>query len=245
MVRYYETNAVFGRRREGADRRLVSSAGVVAAAFDHRTSRAGDPLLHTHVVTANMTSIDGPDGLPRWQAIAGAGLYEHAHAAGYLYQAHLRHLLATRLGVRFTPVVNGHAEVIGVPDSVIAAFSKRRTEITEMLAESANSSARAAQVATLDTRKAKDYSVEAETLEQRWQAEAADVGFGAEQISACFAHDPPEPIDAHGVGVLYDALAGPHGLTERAATFTRTDVIEAISSAVGICGDCTSDRNVR
>jgi hypothetical protein len=86
----------------------------------------------------------------------------------------------------------------------------------------------------LDTRKAKDYSVEAETLERRWHAEAADVGFGAEQISACFAHDPPEPIDADDVVVLYDALAGPHGLTERAATFTRTDVIETICSAVGV-----------
>ena len=58
VVRYYETNAVFARQG-GGDRRLVSSAGIVAAAFDHRTSRAGDPLLHTHVVTANMTSVDG------------------------------------------------------------------------------------------------------------------------------------------------------------------------------------------
>jgi conjugative relaxase-like TrwC/TraI family protein len=28
---------------------------MVAGAFDHRTSRAGDPLLHTHVVVANLT----------------------------------------------------------------------------------------------------------------------------------------------------------------------------------------------
>ena len=233
VVRYYETNAVFGKRREGARQRLVTSAGIVAAAFDHRTSRAGDPLLHTHVVTANMTNIDHPDGGSRWQAIAGAGLYEHAHAAGYLYQAHLRHLLATRLGVRFTPVVNGHAEVIGVPREVIASFSKRRNEITEVLAESANSSARAAQIATLDTRHAKNYDVEVETLEQRWRTEAAETDFGAEQLSACFGHGPLGPFDPKQVDVVYDALAGPHGLTERAATFTRTDVIEAISSAVG------------
>src|SRR4029077_3692599 len=152
-------------RRGGKDRHLVSSAGSVAAAFDHRTSRAGDPLLHTHVVTANMTCVESPTG-PRWRAIAGIGLYEHARAAGHLYQAHLRHLLARRLGVRFTPVVNGHAEVVGVPDAVIDVFSKRRHEIEEVLAESANRSARAAQVATLQTRKAKDYSVDIETLEE-------------------------------------------------------------------------------
>src|SRR4029077_10944905 len=97
-------------RRGGKDRHLVSSAGIVAAAFDHRTSRAGDPLLHTHVVTANMTNVDGADRAP-WRAIAGIGLYEHARAPVDLYQAHLRHLLGVRVGVQFTPVVNGHADV--------------------------------------------------------------------------------------------------------------------------------------
>ena len=184
VVRYYETNAVFARQG-GKDRHLVSSAGIVAAAFDHRTSRAGDPLLHTHVVTANMTSVDDAADA-WWRAIAGIGLYEHAHAAGYLYQAHLRHLLADRLGVQFTPVVNGHAEVVGVPPEVIQVFSKRRAEIEEVLAESGNQSARAAQVATLQTRQAKDYSVDAETLEQRWRDEAAAVGFGADDADAMF-----------------------------------------------------------
>ena len=38
----------------------VAGRGFVAAGFEHRSSRAGDPLLHTHVVVANMT--EGPDG---------------------------------------------------------------------------------------------------------------------------------------------------------------------------------------
>ena len=190
VVRYYETNAVFVRQGSGA-RHLVASAGIVAAAFDHRTSRAGDPLLHTHVVTANMTcAADAGPGEP-WRAIAGGGLYEHARAAGHLYQAHLRHLLATRLGVEFTPVVNGYAEVVGVPDAVIEVFSKRRNEIEEVLAESGNTSARAAQVATLDTRQAKEYGVEFETLEQRWRDEAAHAGFDADDVAACTGRAGP------------------------------------------------------
>jgi len=144
-------------RQGGRHQRLVPSAGIVAAAFDHRTSRAGDPLLHTHVVTANMTSV-GDAG--SWRAIAGKGLYEHAKAAGCLYQAHLRRLLGERLGVQFEPVVNGHAEARGVPRAVIDVFSKRRAEITDLLAESGNRSANAAQIATLETRRAKDYRVE-------------------------------------------------------------------------------------
>jgi TrwC relaxase len=31
----------------------VSGQGVLAVGFDHRTSREGDPLLHTHLVVAN------------------------------------------------------------------------------------------------------------------------------------------------------------------------------------------------
>ena len=231
VVRYYETNAVFAREG-GGERRLVSSAGIVAAAFDHRTSRAGDPLLHTHVVTANMTSIDGPSDA-WWRAIAGIGLFEHARAAGHLYQAHLRHLLGVRLGLQFTPVVNGHAEVVGVPHEVIDVFSKRRGEIDELLAESANRSARAAQVATLDSRQAKDYGVDTETLEQRWIIEATQADFGAEQVAACFDRAVPETLNPAAVERCFEMLVGAHGLTERSATFRRTDVIEALTSAVG------------
>jgi conjugative relaxase-like TrwC/TraI family protein len=232
VVRYYETNAVFARQGGGA-RRLVPTAGIVAAAFDHRTSRAGDPLLHTHVVTANMTCVEGWATKTRWRAVAGAGLYEHARAAGHLYQAHLRHLLAVRLGLQFTPVINGHAEVQGVPYEVVQAFSKRRTEIKDVLAESTHSSARAAQIATLDTRQAKEYGVDAETLEARWRAEADELGFHAEEVEACFERRGPEPVVRDVLNRLTSVLAGRHGLTERAATFSRTDAIEAVASALG------------
>ena len=50
---YLEDHAAFLRRgRGGAE--LVPAAGLVDAAFTHRTSRAGDPALHTHVLVANM-----------------------------------------------------------------------------------------------------------------------------------------------------------------------------------------------
>jgi len=64
----------------------VRGGGFVGAAFAHRASRAGDPLLHTHVVVGNLTQ--GPDG--RWTALDARHLYRHAKTAGYLYQAVLR-----------------------------------------------------------------------------------------------------------------------------------------------------------
>src|SRR5665648_623471 len=50
-----------------AGRQQVRTRGMIAAAFDHWDSRAGDPNLHTHVVVAN--KVQGPDGV--WRSVAG------------------------------------------------------------------------------------------------------------------------------------------------------------------------------
>jgi conjugative relaxase-like TrwC/TraI family protein len=232
VVRYYESRAVFVRHGGGA-RRLTPAGGIVAAAFDHRASRAGDPLLHTHVVTANMTSTINPNGEVEWRTIPGAGLFEHAKAAGHLYQAHLRHLMTARLGFEFGPVLNGHADVVGVPDRIVEVFSKRRAEIAEMLSEAGSTSAKAAQIATLETRKAKDYGVDTETIEAGWRTEAGAADFGTEEVAACFGRATVAELATDQIDMLMETLGGAHGLTERSATFARTDVIEAIASAVG------------
>ncbi len=55
---YMEREACRARRGKGGAIQ-VHGSGFVAAAFRHRASRAGDPLLHTYVVTGNLTQ--GPD----------------------------------------------------------------------------------------------------------------------------------------------------------------------------------------
>ena len=232
VIRYYESEAVFARKGSGARTRIVTD-GLVAAAFDHRSSRAGDPLLHTHVVTANMTlTAEG-----RWQAIDGKPLFDHAHPGGYVYQAHLRHVLARDAGIEWTPVVNGWAEVAGVPEDVIRTFSKRRDEIEEVVAEAGYTSARAHQVATLSTRKAKDYGVSPHALFDRWRAEAEALGFDARAVDACFDRAQHHEVEQEAINRLFDRLAGPDGLTERASTLDRRDVIEALAESLGASAD--------
>src|SRR4051795_2025853 len=82
---YLERQACRARRGAGGCVQ-ITGGGFVAAAFMHRASREGDPLLHTHVVAGNLTR--GPDG--RWTALDGRHLYRHGKAAGYVYQAVLR-----------------------------------------------------------------------------------------------------------------------------------------------------------
>jgi conjugative relaxase-like TrwC/TraI family protein len=231
VIAYCETQAVFARQGNGRRHRVMTE-GVVAAAFDHRTSRAADPLLHTHVVVANMTrTVAG-----RWQALDGRALYEHARSAGYLYQAHLRHALTRDAGLSWRPVVNGYADVVGVPEEVIRAFSKRSEEIAELMAESGYTSARARQAATLATRKAKDHFVEPATFEERWRGEAQDLGFGREAVDTCFGRDRAASVSPEMIDRFFDRLAGPDGLTRQASTFSRRDVVEALATALGATG---------
>ena len=118
---YLEAHALRVRRSAGGERR-IGATGLVAAAFEHRTSRAGDPQLHTHVLVVNVAH--GVDGT--WSAPDARLLYFHARTAGFLYQAVLRAGLTDVLGVRFGPAVNGMAELAGVPPLLLRVFSTRR-----------------------------------------------------------------------------------------------------------------------
>jgi TrwC relaxase len=70
--------------------------GLVAAAFTHRDSRAGDPDLHTHVEVANkVLTHDG-----RWLSIDGRVLFKAKVAVSETYNTSLEQHLRDALGVR-------------------------------------------------------------------------------------------------------------------------------------------------
>ena len=220
---YLEREACRTRFRRGGRIESVAGSGFVAAAFRHRTSRAGDPQLHTHVVIGNLTQ--RPDGT--WSALDGRLIYRHGKTAGYLYQAALRAQLAERLGVRFTPVTNGTGEVIGIPADVIRHFSQRRAEIEEHMRTRGERSARAAQVAALQTRKRKEYSVPVDRLREQWRARASEHGLGPDELASVLARN--EQFDRRSLDLARCAaeLGEANGLTRENSTFDRRDVLQA------------------
>src|SRR5712691_4571160 len=124
---YLEREACVVRRGHGGVLR-EHGEGFVAAAFRHRTSRAQDPHLHTHVIVANMAR--ATDG--EWRALDGeAILRTYRLAAGYLYEAHLRDELTRRLGLAWTEPLKGMGELARVPEETIRAFSTRRQSLVE------------------------------------------------------------------------------------------------------------------
>src|SRR3954469_13849884 len=52
-LEYLERAAIATRRGPGG-LRVIPGRGLIGAAFRHRTSRAGDPQLHSHVLVANL-----------------------------------------------------------------------------------------------------------------------------------------------------------------------------------------------
>jgi conjugative relaxase-like TrwC/TraI family protein len=238
-VGYLEDQAAYIRRGHNGIERIAAS-GFVAAGFRHRTSRAGDPQLHTHVLIANLGR--GRDG--RWNALDGRGLYLHKMDAGAIYQAQLRAELTRRLGVEWGPVNNGPADLAGIPARVLREFSRRRAEIEAVMATRGETSARAAEVATLATRKAKVLGIDYAALAAEWQTRAAALGFGEADLARLVGEnrelDPPRIVRSR----LGDTL------TEYASYFDRRHVIRALANAATTGADVadiesTADRFLR
>lgn len=166
-------------------------AGVIAAAFDHYDSRAGDPHLHTHVVVSN--KVQGVDGV--WRSLDSRVLHRATVALSASYTAFLADHTARMLGTKWVPVDRGRDrntgwEIEGVPTELIAAFSQRTTGgadgdgiaaaterlIADYVAEHGRTPsprviARLRQQATLQTRPEKEHHSLSE-LTARWRERA-------------------------------------------------------------------------
>ena len=219
---YMERQGAVGRRGRGGSESVLGN-GFLAAAFRHRSSRAGDPQLHTHVLVANMTR--GPDG--RWTALDARRLYANAKTGGYLYQAHLRAELVRRLGVEWSPVRRGQAEIAGIPPQLLRVFSRRRAELEQQMAERGDRGSRAAQIAALDTRQAKDYGVAPASLVDGWRTRSQQLGYEPRQLREVLERDEPRPLDPVDVAAVEEHLGGPEGLTRQRSSFARREVVQA------------------
>jgi conjugative relaxase-like TrwC/TraI family protein len=225
---YLEEEACVTRR--GKDGYLRERGeGFLAAAYQHRTSRAQDPHLHTHVIVANMTRSPS-DG--EWRARDGEALLKNYRlAAGYLYEAHLRYELSTRLGLQWETPERGWAELKGVPRSIIEAFSTRRAQVVEHLSAQGTEGFYAAQVAAVASRERKE-EVDLPRLRSEWAALAAEHGFGVRELTALLDHARyREPTPAE-LASLAERLLGPEGLTEKRSAFSEPQLLMAWAEAL-------------
>jgi conjugative relaxase-like TrwC/TraI family protein len=128
-----ETEVAFTRVGKGGIRQ-VPVVGLVAAAFDHRDSRTGDPDLHTHVVVSNKVQSSLAEEGGRWLTLDGRMLFKAKVMASEHYNTHLEAGLVNRLGVRFVerPTSEGKRvirEIDDIDPALLAAWSSRRQAI--------------------------------------------------------------------------------------------------------------------
>ena len=222
---YLEREACIVRRGKGGHVH-EHGVGFVAAAFRHRTSRAQDPHLHTHVVVANVARTWEGD----WRALdGGAILKTYRLAAGFLYEANLRRELTLRLGLEWTQPVKGMAELAAVPQAATLAFSTRRRSLLEHMEARSSKGFAAARVAALATRERKE-QVELPRLREEWKVRAAEHGLGRRELDDLVQHRPfaPEQVE---LGELADLLLGDEGLAARQTSFTLPELVQAVAAS--------------
>jgi conjugative relaxase-like TrwC/TraI family protein len=220
-----------GARRGHGGVQHVAGQGVLAVGFDHRTSREGDPLLHTHLVVANR--VQGPDG--RWTALDGRDLYRHRLAADAIYRANYQRELARTLGVEWTAAdTYGNRELQGMPEDLVRSFSKRTDqidlELDRLAADGRERTPRLVKWTVHATRKAKQQEA-ADTLYGRWRAEAAGCGHDPDILVRTVTGrtgDRDQDLSDRTVAEVFGQLASPDGLTAQASTFARQDVMVAL-----------------
>lgn len=226
---------------------LQKLPGLVAASYQHETSRAGDPHLHTHVLVPNRQA--RRDG--RLVSVDGTSLFHEARAAGIVYQATLRHELHRLAGVEWGPVDprTGMAEIAGIDPKNISAWSQRSTQLREWAANNltvidpgeglSQAQLAAAQKAT---RPKKPEQLTWSELRAEWHAD--ERGFGVDRGAQRAARRVREQAAARAAarvertGVVVDrrAVAAMAARGDKAA-LTRADLVEVIGAHLPLMVD--------
>ncbi|MHB8330542.1 MAG: MobF family relaxase, partial [Acidimicrobiales bacterium] len=163
------------RQKGGSE--WVLTRNIVAARFDHIAARPAkgasakdtdngygpDPHLHTHVVIANMTR--RPDGA--WRGLDPVEIYRSQSFASAVYRSELAREVRS---------------LAGYSREQVMAFSRRRQDIEQALAQNGLSGAAAAQNIAHQSRLSKQQRDEGE-LREEWRMRARDYGIRFEDHS--------------------------------------------------------------
>lgn len=149
---------------------------LAVSVFENGTSRAVEPLLHSHAIAHNV-GVDASDPEnPKYRTIISKHFYKHKMLSGAFYRAKLAHLMHAGFGFEAERKRN-EFDIRGVPQELIDAHSTRRHELVADLEKRGASGAKAAEEAALRTRKKKKQHFPREMLFPEWQKTNALFGF--------------------------------------------------------------------
>ncbi len=212
-----------GFTRRGKHGAKTERAKLIFSAFEHFDSRDGQPQSHVHMFLHNV--VVRPDGTTG--TLHSPELYRHKMAFGAMYRAEVATLLSQRLGLTISPGPEGTFRVEGVSTAVVGHFSSRRREIVAKMKEKGLSSARAAELVALETRKVK-VTADLSTLREGWRREAQAFGFGAREAANLVRG--PRVLKNGTTAATRHGLRAARQLVRVNGHFARHDILRALAT---------------
>ncbi|EJJ3071825.1 conjugative transfer relaxase/helicase TraI [Escherichia coli] len=228
---------VSARITEEGKTETVLTGNMVAALYNHDTSRDLDPQLHTHALVFNATFAD-----EKWRSLASdtrmktgfsENLYATKIALGNLYRSALREDVES---MGFETVAAGKNGLWELKDVPVDVFSSRSQTIRE--AAGPDASAKSRDVAALDTRQAKAWA-DPELLKADWRRRLTEEKFDINNYisQAQTRAEPPGPAVGGTEGIRATGQPG----DASSAQISESDVQKAVSDTIS----ALSDKKVR
>lgn len=219
---------ISARITDGGKTDTVLTGNMVAALYNHDTSRALDPQIHTHALVFNTTFAED-----KWRALAsdtrmktgfGENLYALQVAIGNLVLQPFRQE-AEKLG--YETVAAGKNGLWELKDVPVAPFSTRSQAISEAAGPDASKKSR--DVAALDTRQAKTWA-DPDLLKAEWRRRLTDEKFDIDNYIGQAQTRAEPPGSAAGGTEGIRVTGQPGGASS--AQISESDVQKAVSDTI-------------
>ena len=223
---YIEKNYTNVRIHEGGTVHSEHTGNMLAAKFQHISSRELDPQLHTHALVMNFTAKENLD----IKAMDYGEIYDAKMLLGQIYRSELAANLK-ELGYTIEADSKGLFEIKGVPAELMSEFSKRSEQIQARFEELKDqfpnaTDAKLKEMATLDTRKSKDEPNMVE-LKSQWDKSVSDLNLDKKQIQNSMVTgevtDKSNQVSTD-IDVLIEKAV--HVATEQEAVASRDDILK-------------------
>ncbi|MYU02157.1 MULTISPECIES: MobF family relaxase [unclassified Streptomyces] len=235
--------AMRGHHGDGDEAETVETSGFSGWMMIHRAARPvdgapyGDPHFHLHFTLANM--VKGADG--KWSTMASGGrdLHRHTRATQSLMNARIRRELTDTFGISFRREERtGAWEIAAIPESTIKLFSKRDSQVRDLLTklgidyDSATTRERTAASTASKAAKNAEVGVGDDVLRAYWQAEGRAAGDDPDAIAAS-AMEQDRADQNPTLDELCKQVFDPKtGLTSHSKEFTHAAAIAAVLDAL-------------
>ena len=197
-----ERDCAFSRVGKASEGCSYVPVGLVIPIFQHGSSRAKDPNLHSH---ANVINLGVDEKGEKTRAIHSPPIFRAKMLAGAFYRAKLAAGLRAELGL-IAEQEGRSFGIEGVPRSLVRTYSKRRKQILKLLKELGESGAVAASEAAMKTRAKKDFLISRKELIDGWRITNQDAGFDDACVAEMLRHGPRKAAGSYKQALL-EALA--------------------------------------